>query len=91
VSRNNEDRAPRRDKCGPKASSRSVAMVRAVFAACVGRADGRQDGRRDAMGWLTSETQCATTSGGGWSGQRRKHGGAIVFVKVACRRVNRAK
>jgi hypothetical protein len=83
VSRNNEDRAPRRDKCGPKASSRSVAMVRAVFAACVGR--------RDATGWLTSETQCAATSGGGWSGQRRKHSGAIVFVKVACRRVNRAK
>jgi hypothetical protein len=34
---------PRRDKCGLRASSRPVAMVRAVAAACVGTeaADGK--------------------------------------------------
>lgn len=39
---------PRRDKCGQRASSRPVAMVRAVAAACVGT--GGRWAERDAMG-----------------------------------------
>ena len=74
---------PRRDKCGQVARSRSVAVVRAVAAVCVGKRGGRW--RRDATEWvkLMSETRCAARPGGGeqkYSGQGKKHDGAVLLV-----------
>ena len=68
---------------GSEASSRSVAMVRAVAAVCAGKREtaGRVQ-RRDR---LTSETQSTARPGGGcrYSGESKKHGGrASVFEQM---------
>jgi hypothetical protein len=64
---------PRRDKCGQRASSRPVAMVRAVAAACVGT--------RRQRGWAASGDGLAVKERNTIHAQRDRVGDACGSVK----------